>query len=94
MLAKNNNCRRLKYIKNVKNPGVRVLIVAQWVNDLACLCGVADSISRLVQWVKDHALPQLQYDRFDPLPRNFHMPWVQSKKKERKKEKKKESRHS
>ena len=34
--------------------------IAQWVNDLACLCGAADLISSLVQWVKDPALPQLQ----------------------------------
>ena len=30
--------------------------VAQWVNDLACLCGVAGLIPGPVQWVKDLAV--------------------------------------
>ena len=33
--------------------------MAQKVNDLACLCGVASSIPNPVQWVKKPALPQL-----------------------------------
>ena len=33
--------------------------MAQWVNDLACLCGVAGSIPSPVQWVKVLVLPQL-----------------------------------
>lgn len=33
--------------------------VVQWVNDPACLCGIAGSIPLLAQWVKDTALPQL-----------------------------------
>ena len=43
----------------------------------------------LVQWVKDLALPQLWcrwqlWLRFDPWPRNFHMPQVQGGKKKEK----------
>ena len=30
----------------------RIPVVAQWVNDPVCLCGVAGSIPSLVQWVK------------------------------------------
>lgn len=30
-----------------------VAAVAQWVNDLTCVCGIAGSIPGLVQWVKD-----------------------------------------
>ena len=33
--------------------------VAQWVNDLACLCGVAGFIPGPVQWVKDLAVAAL-----------------------------------
>ena len=51
------------------------------VNDLACLCGGASSITNLVQWVKDPELLQLWYRSqlwlgFHPWPRNFHMSWV------------------
>ena len=55
--------------------------MAQWVNDPACLCGVAGSIPRQQQWVKDPALLQLWPKlRFDPWPGNFHMLWMQPKK--------------
>ena len=33
--------------------------MAQWVNDVAWLCGIVGSIPGPVQWVKDPALPQL-----------------------------------
>ena len=43
----------------------------------------------MVQQVKDLALSlqqlrSLLWSRFDPWPRNFHMPWVQTKKKKKK----------
>ena len=59
--------------------------MAQWVNDLACLCSVAGSIPSPVLWVKDRALLQLWLG-FDPWPKNFHMPWVQLKKEKERKE--------
>ena len=64
--------------------------MAQWVNDLACLCCSAVLISGGAQWVKDLALPQLPCRlqlrlRFDPWPENFHIPWVSLKKKGKKK---------
>ena len=31
-----------------------------------------------MQWVKDLAFPQLLL-KFDPWPRNYHVPWVQPK---------------
>ena len=54
--------------------------MAQWLNDAACLCGVADAIPSLAHWVKDPALPLLQHRSqmqlgFDPWPGNFHM-WL------------------
>ena len=60
--------------------------MVQWVNDLACLCGGASLIPGPVQWVKDLALPQLWHRlqlslEFNPWPRNFHMLWMQLKKK-------------
>lgn len=64
--------------------------VAQWVNDPACVCGVASSIPSPAQWVKDPALTQLWHRlqmrlRFGPWPCNFHMPQVQVKKEKEKK---------
>ena len=35
--------------------GYGVPAMVQWVNDLACLCGGASSISNQVDWVKDLA---------------------------------------
>ena len=60
--------------------------MAQWVNNLACLCGGAGLIPSLVQWVKNLALPQLWHRsqlwlKFDPWPGNFHMLWWPKKKK-------------
>ena len=46
--------------------------MAQWVNDLASLCGGAGWISCLVQWVKDPALPQM-WHRLQP-QLGYH-PW-------------------
>ena len=65
---------------------MRVSAVAQWVNDLACPCGNAGSISGPVQWVKDLALLQLWpqlWLGFNLWPRNFHMlqGWPKKKKK-------------
>ena len=67
-----------------KNPGVPALV--KWINDPACLCGGPGSICGRVQWVRDLELLQVWYRlqlclRFAPWPRNFHMPWVQPKKK-------------
>ena len=58
--------------------------MAQWVNDLACLCGGTTSIPSPPQWVKDPALLQIQLS-FSPWPGNFHMPWVWQKTKKLKK---------
>ena len=60
--------------------------MAQWVNDLACLCGGASLIPGPAKWVKDLALWQLcrrwqLWLRFDPWPRNFYMLKVWLKKK-------------
>ena len=44
--------------KDLKSRGV-VAVVAQWVNDLACLCGSASSIPGPLQCVKDPVLLQL-----------------------------------
>ena len=65
-----------------------VSAVVQWVNEPTCLCGIAGSIPRPAQWVKDPVLPQLWQRsqmqlRFDPWPRNFHIPQVQPKKKKK-----------
>ena len=49
---------------------IGVPTVTQWVTDLPFLCGIANFIPGLVQWVKD---PQLW---FDPWPGNFHNLWV------------------
>ena len=35
--------------------------MAQWVNDLACLCGMARSIPGPAQWAKDLTLLQLWF---------------------------------
>ena len=42
---------------------------------LRSLPGDAGSLPGLVQWVEDQVLSQL-WLRFDPWPRNIHMPWV------------------
>ena len=61
--------------------------VAQWVNDPACLFGVASLIPCLVRWVKDLALLQLWCRsqlqlRFSPWRGHFHIPRVLLKKPE------------
>ena len=61
--------------------------MAQWVNDLACLCGGTSWILSPAQWVKALALLQLRF-RFNTWPGNFHMPQVWPKKKKEKKKKK------
>ena len=62
--------------------------VAQWVNDLACLCGGASVIPAWCSGLKDPALPPLWLRLgFDPWLGNFHMQWVQLKKKKEKKKK-------
>lgn len=43
--------------KDLKSRGV-VAVVAQWVNDLACVCGGAGLIPSPELWVKDLALQQ------------------------------------
>ena len=68
----------------------RVSPVLLWVNDPACLRGVAGSIPGLVRWVPDPVLPQLwQRARmqlgFHPWSRNFHTLWGQPKKGRKKK---------
>ena len=35
--------------------------MAQWINDPACLCGIASLIPGPKQWVKDLVLLQLQH---------------------------------
>ena len=60
--------------------------MAQWVNDLACICGGMGSIPGLAQWVKDLTLMRLWrrlqlWLGFDPWPGNFHMAWGWLKKK-------------
>ena len=62
--------------------------MAQWVNDLACLCGGIGLIPGLVSYVKDLVFLQLwcrsqHWFRFDPWPGNFHVPWGQLKKKKK-----------
>ena len=63
--------------------------VAEWVNDLACLCEGTSSVLGPEQWVKDLTLQdpcRLQlWLGFDPWPRNFHMLQVQPLKKKKKK---------
>lgn len=66
----------------------RYSAVAQWVNDLTCLCGSAGLVPSPAQWVKDPALLQLWHRsqlqlELDPWPGNFPMPWGQPKKKKR-----------
>ena len=53
-----------------------------------CLCGSLDSMPSPVQWIEDLVLPQLWYRsqqwlRFSPWPGNFHVLWVQPKKKKK-----------
>ena len=76
-------------IKNIKKLGV--FTVAQWVNNLACLCDGKGLIPCLVHQVKDPELLQLWHRPqlwlgFDPWSREF--PYVVD---ETKKEKKKKS---
>lgn len=60
--------------------------MAQWVNDLAHLCGVAGFIPGPGQWVKDPELPQLWLcssgigRRIGPNSLDFGFQWVQPKK--------------
>ena len=65
--------------------------MAQWVNDLACLCGGTGSNPSPAQWVKHLALLQVWcrlhlWLRFDPWRRNFHMlqGWLKKKKRKKK----------
>ena len=67
--------------------------MAQWVsNNLACLCGGADAIPGLAQWVKGPVLPKvwrkLQVQlRFDPWPGEFsYATGAAEKEKKKKKE--------
>ena len=60
----------------------------QWVNDLAFLCGGADSITGLTQQVKDPMLLQLQHrsqlqHKCGPWSWNFHILWGQLTKKKK-----------
>ena len=64
------------FLKTLK---IGVPAVAQWFNDLACLCGGVGLIPSSAQWVKDAALTELWCRSqlrlgFDPWPGNFHMP--------------------
>ena len=75
--------------QNIKKIINRAPPVAEWVNDLACLCGGASSNPSPVQCVKDPALLQLWCRsqlqlRFHPCPRNFHTLLVQPKRKKKK----------
>ena len=64
-----------------------------WSNGLTiwhCLCNSVASIPGPVQWVEDQGLLQLRCKLklrlgFDPWPRNFHMPWVWPKNKDKNK---------
>ena len=57
--------------------------MAQWVNDLACLCGSAGSIPGLVEWVKDPTLLQLGSDSV-PGPRTSTCHGCSQKRKKKK----------
>ena len=66
-----------------------VAAVAQWVNDLACLCGGMGLIPSPVWWGKGPVLLQLWHRSqmwlgFALWPGNFHMPLGQLKKKKKK----------
>ena len=70
-------------IKKLSLPGA--LTGAQWINDLACLCGASHKLPCPTQWVKDPALLQLWHRAwlwlgFDHWPENFHMTRVWAKK--------------
>ena len=72
--------------------------MAQWVKTLTAVVWVAAEVQvqSLLLWhsgLKDPALPQLWlrlrsqlWLELNPWPRNFHMPWVQPKKKKKKKD--------
>ena len=55
--------------------------VAQWVKDLACLCGLASCIPGPEQWVKALALPLQWWRRSKMLAGNFHILQTRPKKK-------------
>ena len=59
--------------------------MAQWVNDLACLCGIADWTPGPALWGKDPGWPQLwcrsqMWFEFDAWLGNFHMLQMRLKK--------------
>lgn len=70
------------------------LLGHSWLRIWCYLCSHADSISGQAQWVKVLMLPQLwlrlqlQFG-FSSCPRNFHLLWVQLKKKKNKKKERK-----
>ena len=56
---KNSDHRKIVTCIHQYKKDLGVPAVAQWVKDLACLCGGAGSSPGLAQWVKDPALKQL-----------------------------------
>ena len=76
--------------KKKKERNLGVPTVVQWVKDSSYLCEGAGLTPGPTQWLKDLLLPQLWYRlplhiRFNPWPRNFHVPHVQLKKKKERK---------
>ena len=77
----------LKKKKKKKCVIIGVPAVAQQVK-IWCFCDGAGSIPGLVHWIKDPVLLQLWHRlqlqlRFNPRPRNFHMPQHSQKRKEK-----------
>ena len=75
--------------KQSRNIETGVFTVAQWGNDLACLCGGDGWIPSPEEWIKDLVLLQRQLRsqhqlRFDPCPRDFYMLQGRLKKNQRK----------